>query len=146
MKTLEQFLLDPSNAGIYHVPETGAASLERSAENTHFHYLVGDARGGLEPELVLGRLGSSLGFPDYYEPNLDAFDECINDFSWTDPAPGYLIVLRGLDEFREQNPHKFEQLIEILEQSVDSWREEDIPFWVFFDMRSNGLSHFPDMD
>ncbi|HNQ05399.1 MAG TPA: barstar family protein [Thiobacillaceae bacterium] len=68
--SLSRILREPSLNGIYRL--SGARELEPSL----------DGRLLSDKKTLLTALGLALEFPEYYAPNWDALEECLQDMSW----------------------------------------------------------------
>ena len=90
---------------------------------------------------VLEALGHGLGFPEWYGANLDALNDCLTDFSWNE-APGYVVILSGADTLHALG-EPFAQINRVLDNAIQEWRRQRIPFWVFYDLRADGLAFLP---
>jgi RNAse (barnase) inhibitor barstar len=63
--------------------------------------------------VALRDLGETLGFPDYYGQNLDAFNDCLSDLE-VPIEGGVVIVLRRYDRFAGVVPRVAQALLDIL--------------------------------
>jgi hypothetical protein len=64
-----------------------------------------------------------MHFPAHFGDNWDALEECLTDLEWID-GDGYVIYYDHIDGLLEKHPDQFETLIEILRDSVKSWKED----------------------
>ncbi len=129
------------HSGVYHLPSSGRSSLLSAVATLGFAYFDIDLADATELDAPLSELGTALGFPDWYGHNLDALHDCLTDFSWHE-APGYILVIRGADALHA-DPEAFASLNSVFSDAVDYWREAGVPFWVFYDIRANGLATLP---
>ena len=129
------------HSGVYHLPSSGRSSLLSAVATLGFAYFDIDLADATELDAPLSELGTALGFPDWYGHYLDALHDCLTDFSWHE-APGYILVIRGADALHA-DPEAFASLNSVFSDAVDYWREAGIPFWVFYDIRANGLATLP---
>ena len=130
-----------AHSGVYHLPSSGRSSLLSAVATLGFAYFDIDLADATELDAPLSELGTALGFPDWYGHNLDALHDCLTDFSWHE-APGYILVIRGADALHA-DPEAFASLNSVFSDAVDYWREAGVPFWVFYDIRANGLATLP---
>ena len=86
-------------------------------------------------------LARRLRLPVYYGNNLDALNDCLTDFSWHE-APGYVLLIRGADRLHADES-AFAALNAVFADAADYWREDGVPFWVFYDLRADGLAALP---
>ena len=75
----------------------------------------------------LATLAQVLGAPDWFGHNWDALADALGDLSWKE-APGYVLLLNGATFA----PDDYETLNSILKATVQFWRLQGKPFWVFF--------------
>ena len=62
--------------------------------------------------VALKDLGASLGFPEYYGQNLDAFNDCLGDID-VPTAGGSAIVLNRYDTFAEHDRASAQAILDI---------------------------------
>lgn len=130
------------HCGIYHLPPGGQGGLPAAAEAANLQFVHCDLEEAASLEAALAVLGNCLGFPEWYGHNLDALHDCLTDFSWQ-PETGWAILLSGIDALRAAEPEAYDTLIEVLFAAASYWREQEVPFWVFLDMRADGLADLP---
>ncbi len=127
--------------GIYHLPPSGLKTLGKAAESLDYAYFTVDFQESGELKSALGILGEKLAFPEYYGANLDALSDCLTDFSWNEAA-GYVLVISGADALHAEGD-VFGRLNAVFAHAIDEWRGQKTPFWIFYDMRADGLSALP---
>ena len=127
--------------GIYHLPPSGLKTLNKAAAPLDYACFKVDFQESRELKSVLDTLGQTLEFPEYYGANLDALHDCLTDFSWRE-APGYIIVIAGADALHAQ-ADAFARLNTVFAHAIDEWRSQGVPFWIFYDMRADGLAALP---
>ncbi len=67
---------------------------------------------------ALARLWS---FPDYFDPNWDALEECLTDLEWL-PADGYLLLIQHADALlTDATPEDRRTLLQILRGAGRHW-------------------------
>ena len=138
---LRKMLANVALGGIYHLPSSGVEPLQQAAESLNFTCIRIDLRESGDLAFVLAELGDRLGFPPWYGANLDALNDCLTDFSWNE-APGYVVVLSGADTLHELS-EPFARLNGVLDNAIREWRRQGVPFWVFYDLRADGLAALP---
>jgi len=138
---LRKMLANEALGGIYHLPSSGIESLQKAAESLDFACIRIDLRESGDITSVLARLGESLGFPPWYGANLDALNDCLTDFSWLE-APGYVLIISGGDTLHAQG-EPFAQINQVFSAASQEWQSQHVPFWVFYDMRADGLATLP---
>lgn len=87
---------------------------------------------GTERDLLLS-IGGALGFPEYYRPNWDAFDDCLGDLMREPAAPTALLVA-GADRLLNADVHAFVRSVLLLSEAVGAVERErgDFRLEVFF--------------
>jgi RNAse (barnase) inhibitor barstar len=138
---VHRLLAQPGQAGIYHLPHGYDAALEKAANDLGFAFFkVNFDLSDKLPE-ILSALGRDLGFPDWYGANLDALGDCLTDFSWHE-APGYVITIAGADTLHA-TPASFAALNEVFTAAIAHWQANEVPLWILYDLRSDGLASLP---
>jgi RNAse (barnase) inhibitor barstar len=138
---LRKLLAQAELCGIYHLPSSGVAPLQEAAESLDYACFKADLRESGDIAIALAELGRSLGFPEWYGANLDALNDCLTDFSWHE-ASGYVVIIAGADTLHSLG-EPFSQINQVLGNAIQEWRKQGIPFWVFYDMRADGLAALP---
>ncbi len=139
---LQKLLVRPELAGIYHLPHSDCKALKQAVHAAHFGWLQADFGESKEIAVILEKVGKDLRLPDWYGANYDALSDCLSDLSWN-TAPGYVLLISGADELHAHDEAAFDTLNDVLTAVIENWQQEKIPFWVFYDMRPNGLAALP---
>ena len=138
---LRKMLTNTALGGIYHLPSSGVEPLQEAAESLEFACITIDFHESGDIAFVLAELGRRLGFPPWYGANLDALNDCLTDFSWLE-APGYVLIIAGADTLHAQG-EPFSRINQVFSTVIQEWSTQDIPFWIFYDMRPDGLASLP---
>jgi RNAse (barnase) inhibitor barstar len=141
IKALQDLLAQPKQAGIYHLPHHGQTALTKAAKAQSFTCFKVDFEESDHMGKILSALGHGLHFPEWYGANLDALNDCLTDFSWRE-APGYIITIYGADALHAES-NSFAALNDVLTNAIEEWRSRNIPFWIFYDLRADGLATLP---
>lgn len=123
MSDLCKRLQNVGEAGVYRL-NCPLADLRASVQEggyALFEANLADAHGKGE---VLAELARAIAAPDWFGHNWDALADALGDLSWH-PARGYVLLLHG------EYPGD-ETLADILAATVEFWRKQGKPFWVFF--------------
>lgn len=139
---LQKLLAQSEFAGIYHLPHSDRKALKQAAHALGFGWLQADLGDRREMADALEKLGNDLHLPEWYGANYDALADCLTDLSWN-AAPGYVLLVAGADDLQAREAAAFDTLNEVLSSVVGNWQEAKVPFWVFYDMRPNGLAALP---
>lgn len=117
--TLAEVVADPSRNGIYRLSE--GQNLPDAVT------LSGACMTG--KRALLAELAEKLAFPDYFDSNWDALEECLNDLSWFDGDTCLVIEDAGVPE--AEAPEAWGVLLDILGDAARAWRDEGRVFSVF---------------
>ena len=138
---LRKMLANAALSGLYHLPSSGVEPLQQAADSLDFACIRIDLHESGDLAFVLAELGGCLGFPPWYGANLDALNDCLTDFSWLE-APGYVLIMSGADTLHAQG-EPFARINQVFSAAIQEWRSQRTPFWVFYDMRADGLAALP---
>lgn len=138
---LDPLLARAEHAGVYHLPHSGRTDLHTAADALNYVTFDIDLADAPDLETALTLLGGALHFPDWYGHNLDALHDCLTDFSWREAA-GYVLLISGADRLHADET-AFGALNAAFSDAADFWRNDGIPFWVFYDLRADGLASLP---
>jgi len=118
------YLLKSSNgAGVYRL-NCSLEALHDSVQRAGFVLFESDIATAHGKGEVLADLARAIKAPDWFGHNWDALADALGDLSWC-KAPGYVLLLRG--------DHPGEDILDdILNATVEFWRLQGKPFWVFF--------------
>lgn len=139
---LPSLLRHAEHNGMYHLPPGGLDGLASAATAAGLLFAHCDLKENPALEAALETIGAAFGFPDWYGANLDALHDCLTDFSWQDTT-GWAALLTGADALRAGDAEGYAGLKEVLAAAADYWREQEVPFWVFVDLRADGLADLP---
>lgn len=143
MKRLSDLPNDAGVSGVYVLAEGASViSLEQFANGQGLAFFLVDGKAARSKHEFLNLCANSLGFPEYFGNNWDAFEECLTDLSWHDAA-GYLVLLDNFEPFLEQSPDDFRVALQILEDSAAFWSDNQKVFVVLFRGLKNDELHLP---
>lgn len=140
---LQKLLAQPEQAGIYHLPQGGRTALSKAAKALGFASFKVNFEESDNMGAILAALGRELHFPDWYGANFDALNDCLTDFSWRE-APGYMIIISHADAVHAES-NSFSTLNEVFTNAIAEWQARKTPFWIFYDLRANGLATLPSL-
>ena len=89
----------------------------------------------------LAAIAQAVKAPDWFGTNWDALADALGDFAWSNvsgsnisgqPAAGYVLLLRGGSDTLGLSAADHKIVMEIFSGTVDFWKSQDKPFWVFF--------------
>lgn len=69
---------------------------------------------------LLAESARAFAFPDYFDPNWDAFEECLGDLEWQ-PAEGYLLIIQQAHLVLKDTPTEWDTLVSILQSVGKHW-------------------------
>ena len=127
--------------GLFKLSRKDIPALRQAAEQLNQAYFQVDLRSAKNVPSFIKALKRDLDFPDWFGGNLDALHDCLTDFSWHE-APGYVLLIRGADRLHADES-AFAALNAVFADAADYWREDGVPFWVFYDLRADGLATLP---
>jgi hypothetical protein len=123
MDDLCYLLKDAKGAGVYRL-NCSLDALHDSVQRAGFSLFEVDIAAAHGRGEVLAEMARAIQAPDWFGHNWDALADALGDLSWNE-APGYVLLLRG--------EHPGEDILDdILNATVDFWRMQGKPFWVFF--------------
>lgn len=123
MDDLCYLLQNPQGAGVYQLNCTLDA-LHESVTRAGFTLFEADIATAHSKGELLAELARAIAAPGWFGHNWDALADALGDLSWH-PAPGYVLLLRG------EQPDE-PALADILDATVEYWRAQGKPFWVFY--------------
>ncbi|MDO8312269.1 MAG: barstar family protein [Sideroxyarcus sp.] len=123
MEDLCYLLKDVNGAGEYRL-NCSLDALHDSVQRAGFVLFEADIATAHGKGEVLAELARAIKAPDWFGHNWDALADALSDLSWR-KAPGYVLLLRG------EHPGD-DVLDDILNATVEFWRMQRKPFWVFF--------------
>jgi len=129
LEPIEQ-LLEANRGGVWFLPEhadpKAVAKLAKAASFACFHI---EGKNIARKEQLMNAASTAMHFPKHFGNNWDALEECLTDLEWIE-ADGYVIYYDHIDGLLEAHPDQFETLVEILRDSVASWKEDGEPMVV----------------
>jgi RNAse (barnase) inhibitor barstar len=90
----------------------------------------------------LREFGHALQLPDWYGTNLDALHDCLTDSEWQPAAPLILLV-RGLEILRHNDPEALTGLVEALRSAGEVRAAQGHPLWILLATPVRGVAHLP---
>ena len=123
-------LSDAAGAGLRRVAPQWREGLLESARVAGLYCARIDLAGCRDKAVFLERTASALEFPGCFGQNWDALEDYLGDLEWLS-AEGYLLLLENIADLRDAAGEDYRVAIGILADTVETWRERGIPFWVF---------------
>ena len=131
-----------ANNGVYHLPSAGREAMQTAVADAELEFRLVNLRDSEELDEVFESIAEGMRFPEYFGHNFDALYDCLTDLSWQETS-ATVIVLTGCDALHGSAPEAWETMISVFVSAAEFWRDEDVPFWVFIDMRADGLAYLP---
>lgn len=75
-------------------------------------------------------ISKALNFPEYFSPNFDSLDECMNDLSWINEKEIHLLIFNYEDFLFEEN-YNLEVVNNIFANAIGELEENGKHFSVF---------------
>lgn len=123
-------LLEARRGGVWFLhTHVNPKALQKAAKGAGFASFHIEGKNINRKEQLMNAVATALHFPKHFGNNWDALEECLTDLEWIE-AEGYLIHYDHIDGLLETHPDQFETLVEILRDSVASWKEDGEPMVV----------------
>lgn len=139
---LSQVLHHAEHNGVYHLPTSGREAMAQAANEAGLCFHLVSLDDTEDTEDALQRIGEGLKFPEWYGGNLDALYDCLTDLSWQETG-ATVLVFTGCDALKAAEPDAWDGLLSVLGGAAEFWQNEETPFWVFIDIRADGLAYLP---
>jgi hypothetical protein len=118
------------------------AALAAVADPFGWRFFHIDGSRVLDKSTFLAAAAAALDFPAYFGHNWDAFEEMVNDLSWTSGA-GYLLLYDDVAPFATHAPDEWAVALDILQQAVANWRTQGVPMIVLLRRGSSRVARLP---
>jgi RNAse (barnase) inhibitor barstar len=130
--------LRPERSGVYALPRP-IRPLREAAARARLVWFELDAVHARDKSSFLAACAQQLGFPPHFGHNWDALADCLRDFSWK-PAPGYVIVWRGVRGLERAEPDALATALEVLREAALFWSGRGKAFFVLLDREPPGAA------
>lgn len=129
MNQLALRLKDVKEAGLY-IATCELDDVRTAAKEAGLELFDVDLSGVHSKSEFMAAIAKTIDAPEWFGKNWDALADALGDLSWKN-APGYVLLLvHSTDHFNLlKNDHDVAR--DILETSVDYWKTQGKPFWVF---------------
>ena len=129
MDHLVSSLKSVKDAGLY-MATCELDDVRTAAKEAGFVLFDVDLTGVHSKSEFLAAIAQTIEAPEWFGKNWDALADALSDLSWKN-APGYVLLLvNGTANFNLLgNDHDVAK--DILETTVDYWKTQGKPFWVF---------------
>jgi len=124
-------LHDINNAGVYAIAEGDEAALAAAMRDAGLQVRRLDLQGVADKRTLLARLSAQLDFPTGFGGNWDALADNLRDLQWLRSETGHALFFDRIDALRAQDSKSFDTLLDILDETSQFWRGQDVPMWVF---------------
>lgn len=122
------WLAQIDEAAVYFVDAPERAAVFQAAQALDYAAIRLDLDDCRDEAGLFARFAAVFRFPDWFGDNWDALADCLGDLSWW-PVRGYVLVLNNTAPLRDASPDAWQQLLDLLSDTADSWRATAIPFW-----------------
>lgn len=139
---LQAILTDAAKTGVYHLPNTDKKHLIATAKAAGLATFRVNLAHANDKAQMLAAIAKAMKFPNWFGHNLDALADCLTDMGWK-PADGYFVLLEHCDGIHGKAEEDFSGVLNVFEQAIQDWREEDLPFWCLVEMKADGISWLP---
>ena len=130
MRTLKSVLETGAESGVFWLmspaPKEEISQQAAKIDAAYFHI---EGKKLHSKTQFLNHVATALSFPDYFDNNWDALEDCLTDFSWHD-ANGYIILFDDADQLHQYAAHDFDTVLEIFRAATNYWQEQKKQFLV----------------
>ena len=125
-------VLEKRQGGVYFLPAgADAKAVKKAAKEAGFDFFHIEGRNISRKEQLMNAMATALDLPPHFGQNWDALEECLNDMESVE-GDGFVIHFDHVDTLAASHPSELETLVEILRDSVTSWREDGTAMVVLF--------------
>jgi hypothetical protein len=124
-------LLDANEAGAYRL-NCPLDELRAAVAQAGFALFEADLAAVQGKGEFLAAVARAISAPDWFGHNFDALADALGDLSWQ-PASGYVLLLCNGGETWGLSDAEHGIAAEIIAATVNVWKSQGKPFWVFFD-------------
>lgn len=129
MDQLALRLKDVNEAGVY-VVTCELDDVRAAAKEAGLELFDVDISGLHSKSEFLAAVAQAVEAPEWFGKNWDALADALSDMSWKN-AQGYVLLLVHSNENFNLLENDHDVAREILETTVDYWKTQGKPFWVF---------------
>ena len=129
MNTLCARLLDANGAGEYRL-NCPLNDLRAAVARVDFALFDADLAVVHDKDAFISIVAQAIHAPNWFGNNWDALVDALGDLSWQ-PASGYVLLLRNGGEACGLPEDDREVATEIFADTVNFWKSQSKPFWVF---------------
>jgi len=133
MKKLQPIFNNEQKPGIYRLGSRAKPdSIIEACQEENWHCFYINGREVKDKPTFLQNCGKAMSFPEYFGGNWDAFEECVNDLEWLEPANGYVLLYDHVVQFARKEPEEWKMAHNILAESVQRWQGTKTPLYILF--------------
>lgn len=129
MNNLASRLKDVKEAGVYMVT-CELDDVRAAAKDAGFALFDVDMSGVHSKSEFLAAIAQKIDAPEWFGKNWDALADALADLSWNN-KPGYVMLLVHTNENFNLLSNDHDVARDILETTVEYWKGQGKPFWVF---------------
>jgi len=112
-------------------PWTGPVDgIKSAAGQAKLRYRSVDLGRARDRAALFAELDRALELPQHFGHNFDALADVLEDREWLGKG-GIVVVLAHAKHYREEHPHEWSTLEDLLGEACEYWKERMVPFWVF---------------
>ncbi|WP_454830452.1 barstar family protein [Pseudoxanthomonas wuyuanensis] len=130
---------DATRAGVFFVADEDLDPIAAAGRDAGLLVRRVDLAGCRDKPTLMLRMAMAMDFPSGSGRNWDALSDRLRDLGWL-PAEGYALLFRGAGDLREVDESGFETLLDILDEAVQAWAGQDVPFWAFLALPESDFS------
>jgi len=123
-------VLDRKQGGVYFVGDgLDARAVQKAAKARGYAFFHVEGRNIARKEQLLNAIATALDLPPHFGGNWDALEECLSDMDEV-AGDGFVLYYEHVDALASAHPAELQTLLEILRDSVESWKADDTPMVV----------------
>jgi RNAse (barnase) inhibitor barstar len=118
--------------GVFRLDPGRIEALEQALDATGLARITIDLAAVGDKASLMQAFASACAIPEWFGSNWDALADALGDLAWLPLDEGWVLVLDGADTHRDACPRDHATLLEVLQDACATWREYEVPFWVFW--------------
>lgn len=129
MSNLALRLKDVKESGVY-VINCELEDVRTAAQQAGLVLFDVDLTGLHSKSEFMAAIAQKIDAPEWFGKNWDALADALSDLSWNN-APGYVLLLQNSNNNFNLLGNDHEVARDILDTTVNYWKSQGKPFWVF---------------
>ena len=119
-----QEMLEGNQGGIWFLHgDAEWKEVQKAAKKAGYAFFHVDGKSIARKEQLMNALATALRLPKHFGKNWDALEESFSELEWED-SEGFVLYYDHLDPLLQAHPDQVETFLEILRDSVSSWKDD----------------------